>query len=79
MTRKEFESKYHKGDILTMWHYNFKTGKRTKQPTEILGVENLSDDPDEFLINVLFVNLKERFDFTPILFSICSNMENFKE
>ena len=76
MTQQQFNQQHPTGEQLTMIHYDFETGKRTLQPAKILGTRSVSDDPEEFAIDVLFTAINEKWQFTPILFGIVSNIEN---
>ena len=76
MTQQEFNQQHPAGKELTMIHYDFETGKRTAQPAKVLGTRSISNDPEEFVIDVHFTDLNEKWQFTPILFGITSNIDN---
>jgi hypothetical protein len=59
-----------------MIHYDFETGRRTAQLAKVLGTRSISGDPEEFVINVMFTTLNEKWQLTPIMFGITSNIDN---
>ena len=76
MKKQEFNQQHPAGKELTMIHYDFETGKRTAQPAKVLGTRSVSDDPEEFVIDVMFTTLNEKWQLTPIMFGITSNIDN---
>ena len=76
MTQQEFNQQHPTGEQLTMIHYNFETTERTAQPAKVLGTRSVSDDPEEFVIDVMFTTLNEKWQLTPIMFGITSNIDN---
>jgi hypothetical protein len=76
MTQQEFNQQHPTGEQLTMIHYDFKTTERTAQPANVLGTRSVSDDPEEFVIDVMFTALNEKWQLTPIMFGITSNIDN---
>lgn len=76
MTQQEFIQQHPTGEELTMIHYDFETSERTAQPAKVLGTRSVSDDPEEFVVDVMFTTINEKWQFTPILFGITSNIDN---
>ena len=46
------------------------------EPAKVLGTRSISSDPEEFVIDVMFTTLNEKWQLTPIMFGITSNIDN---
>lgn len=79
MTQQEFNQQHPQGEKLTMIHYDFQTGERTAQPAVVMGTKQnpkYPNDPEEFLISILFTEKKQRFIMCQVSFALFSNINN---